>query len=66
VVIANRTDSAISVVVTGTALSDRQTHDLEAGASFQLRLDAPGAQVLTVGDEPDATGSIMVVAEATP
>ena len=63
--ITNRSDAPISVVMTGTALVDRESHEVEAGASFELRLDAAGAQVLTIGDDPDVTGSIMVVAEAT-
>jgi hypothetical protein len=60
-VVTNDTDSTVTVVLTGTGFAESESREIESGGSFQLQLDVPGAQVLTVAGDVEATGSVMVV-----
>lgn len=58
----NNTDSDISLVITGTGEDSDRVRQLAPGALLDVRLDAPGARVLTIEDQPDVAGTVMVIA----
>jgi hypothetical protein len=60
-VVSNETDATVTVVLSGTGFTEPESREIEAGGSFQVQLDVPGAQVLTVAGDVEATGSVMVV-----
>lgn len=57
----NNTDSDISLVITGTGEDSDRVRQLAPGALIDVRLDAPGARILTIEDQPDVAGTVMVI-----
>jgi hypothetical protein len=60
-VVTNETDTTVTVVLSGTGFTESESREIEAGGSFQLQFDVPGAQVFTVAGDVEATGSVMVI-----